>query len=216
MCLRWDDEPYFIFIQVFIAVIRGWQAACKPEGPPMSTTLTVITRTVCRSRPHRSECPGCDVCPAPSRPCWRHPAHSPATSPSSSPKAPRPDRTRTRTPPQLKGRTAETCGEWGSRPLRLTFTRAAELVSNKTGLYLLALSVCLWFSPAGMALEDLRGSRVTPAPFKFDALSARLPVLLCGNVNRPWLEIVCIMAWIAYTIKNQMVHIRVNVINTVM
>lgn len=90
----WDDEPYFILIQVFIAVIQG-----KDHLPVTLRSHISLPHmhkhmyTVYLSVSYRSECPKCGVCPTSTLPYWRHPVHSLVTLLSSSPKAPHQGRT---------------------------------------------------------------------------------------------------------------------------
>lgn len=119
---RWDDEPYFIFIQVFIAVIQGKDHLPVTLRGHLCLLLmhthkhlyciwAVLLNPECIS--YRSECPVCGVCPTSILPCWQHPVHSLVTLPSSSPRAPHQGRTRIHIPLTLKVMMADAYGEQG-------------------------------------------------------------------------------------------------------
>lgn len=108
---RWDDEPSFILIQVFIAVIRGKDHLPVTQRGYLS--LQTYMHTVYMFISYHSECPICGVCLTSTRPCWRHPVHSLVTPLSSFPRAPHQDRTRIHIPLTLKVMTADACGEQG-------------------------------------------------------------------------------------------------------
>lgn len=115
---RWDDEPSFILIQVFIAVIQGKDHLPVTQRgylslPHSHTHTHIYIHTVYIIISYHSECPICGVCLTSTLPCWRHPVHSLVTPPSSFPRAPHQDRTRTHTPLTLKVMTADAYGEQG-------------------------------------------------------------------------------------------------------
>lgn len=112
----WDDEPYFILILVFIAVIQGKDHLPVTLRGHLSLPCThTHTHTSSRymSVSYRSECPIRGVCLTSTLPCWRHPVHSLVTPPSSSPRAPHRGRTRIHIPLTLKVMMADAYGEQG-------------------------------------------------------------------------------------------------------
>lgn len=141
---RWDDEPYFILIQVFIVVIQGKDHLPVTQRGHLSLSLQTVYVCVCIAS-YRSECPGCDVCLTSTLPCWRRPVHIPVTWLSSSPRAPHRGRTRIHIPPTLKAVTADTCGEQGcGLPTTLTTHGDNQACSLKD----------IQCSSAGMILGD--------------------------------------------------------------
>lgn len=116
---RWDDEPYFILIQAFTAVIQGKDHLPVTQRgsylwPTVTQTLTHWHK-YCKEEhfAYHSGCPICGVCLTSTLPRWRHPIRSLVTWPSSSPTAPHQGRTRIRIPLTLKIMAADTHREQG-------------------------------------------------------------------------------------------------------
>lgn len=181
ICLRWDDEAYFILIQVFIVAIQGKDNLL---GPPVCATHCNHTQsagailTVLNVQ---------DVMPV------QHPPAHVGGIQLIALQRRRPLLPEHHVQAGLVLVSHRNWKEWRQKPVvSEVATSVPDIYDSgdiqKTVVDLLARSVRLWFSPAGMVLEDLRGSPVTPAQFKFDALTARLSVLSCVNLNRPWLE----------------------------